>query len=55
MFVAAWSTPQSFPAVSHYFGPYFAFELNWAFLMALSYWIYYTVLEPVAGVSTTHI
>ncbi|KAG8872928.1 hypothetical protein FRB97_007156 [Tulasnella sp. 331] len=49
VFVAALSTPQSFPTVSHYFGPYLAFEFNWAFLMALSYWIYYTILEPVAG------
>ncbi|KAG8845992.1 hypothetical protein FRB96_002218 [Tulasnella sp. 330] len=49
VFLAVAPVPQAFPTITHDFNPYLAFEFNWAFLLALSYNIYYIVLEPVAG------
>ncbi|KZT27010.1 DUF962-domain-containing protein [Neolentinus lepideus HHB14362 ss-1] len=41
-------TPSWFPSIHQQFGPYLLFELNWASVHAILYWLYYLALEPVA-------
>lgn len=49
VFLAEAPTPAFFPNVSYVFNEYLAFELNWAFVMAVGYCSYYMVLEPVGA------
>ncbi|TFK56145.1 DUF962-domain-containing protein, partial [Heliocybe sulcata] len=46
-------TPSWFPSIQQQFGPYLRFELNWASVHAIAYWLYFLTLEPVAALLYT--
>jgi hypothetical protein len=46
--------PEALPSIHADFGPYLAFDLNYAAIWAIATELYYFILTPVVAVSLRH-